>query len=137
MMLRMEWHLASCALAAIGESGPGLEAGPHMDESDPWLADPESYQNIHDIITGRALPPELVAEARKQEMEFLKQLEAYTVVPISQCYDATSKKPIPCGWVDVNKGDEKSRMLQACCERDEAQQHAVVPIRDLLIYSTV
>eukprot|EP00971_Amphidinium_carterae_P315517 6271360-Amphidinium_carterae.1 len=39
-------------------------------------------------------------------MEFLQQLEAYVVVPIEQCYSMTGKKPIPCGWVDVNKGDE-------------------------------
>eukprot|EP00971_Amphidinium_carterae_P325488 6455761-Amphidinium_carterae.1 len=106
--LRMEWKLARVVLAAIGVDETSMEAGPHMDEADPWLAHPELYQDIHDNISGKPLPGELVAVARRQEMEFLKQLGAYSIVPIKQCYDSTGKRPIPCGWVDVNKGDEKA-----------------------------
>eukprot|EP00971_Amphidinium_carterae_P185386 3680817-Amphidinium_carterae.1 len=57
--LRVEWRLASCALAAVSKGEQPLEAGPHVDEADPWLTDPEMYQGIHDNISGRELPAEM------------------------------------------------------------------------------
>lgn len=50
-----------------------LEAGPHVDEPDPCHAHPEYYQEIYDVSSGTRLDPELVANARAAEMDFLQR----------------------------------------------------------------
>eukprot|EP00971_Amphidinium_carterae_P021839 430994-Amphidinium_carterae.1 len=95
----MEWRIARCVLAALGTNEDSMEAGSHVDEPDPWLAHPELYQDVHDNISGKQLPAELVAEARKQEMDFLKQLGAYSITTKQRCREATGKGPIPCHLV--------------------------------------
>eukprot|EP00971_Amphidinium_carterae_P302197 6004112-Amphidinium_carterae.1 len=90
-----------------------LEAGSHVDEPDPWLAYPDLYEAIYDNISGQALPPELVAAARREEMQFLAELQAYEVVTLEECYSKTNRRPIPVGWVDVNKGDQERPAVRA------------------------
>eukprot|EP00971_Amphidinium_carterae_P048960 964751-Amphidinium_carterae.1 len=73
-------------------------AGDHVDEPEPWLAWPELHTEVYDNITGRELPAELVAEARREEMRFLHDLDAYEVVPIEQSYTAMGRAPLPVGY---------------------------------------
>eukprot|EP00971_Amphidinium_carterae_P125542 2487110-Amphidinium_carterae.1 len=82
-----------------------LSAGDHVDEEDPWLGWPELYTQVYDNITGQILLAELVSEARREEMKFLSDLDAYEVVPIERSHTMMGGPPIPVGWVDVNKGD--------------------------------
>eukprot|EP00971_Amphidinium_carterae_P121853 2413087-Amphidinium_carterae.1 len=73
-------------LMAIVEDKNKLSAGDHVDEEDPWLAWPELYTQVYDNITGQILPAELVSEARREEMKFLRDLDAYEVVPIERSH---------------------------------------------------
>ena len=73
----------------------------------------KSYQNEYedhvrfvDDITGRPLNPELVAEARADEVRGANAHNVWTKVPISECYQRTGKPPIGGRWVDHNKGDD-------------------------------
>ncbi len=59
-----------------------------------------------DDVTGNELDPELVREARAEEMKEFKKHNVYVKVPLSECWAATGKRPIGARWVDVNKGDD-------------------------------
>ena len=93
-------------LQSSGEIG-ALECGPHVDEPDPWCADPSYYHSVFDSTSGKALDPDLVSEARKQEMTFLlKELGAYSYDTVENCVNASGKRPIPVVWVDVDKSSD-------------------------------
>ena len=70
------------------------EDGPHMQEA--W-----------DDVSGAELNPELVMKARREEIEYVRKMNLYTKVPISQCYEITKKAPISIRWIDINKGDKE------------------------------
>eukprot|EP00971_Amphidinium_carterae_P000222 4733-Amphidinium_carterae.2 len=103
-------------------------AGDYVDEPDPWLAWPELYTEVYDNITGRELPAELVVEACREEMRFLHDLDAYEVVPIEQSYTAMGRAPLPVGWVDVNKGDEKHPKIRSRLVVKETRRNS--PLQD-------
>eukprot|EP00971_Amphidinium_carterae_P233933 4642071-Amphidinium_carterae.1 len=62
------------ACAMQQQQGPSdpMAAGQHVEEPDAWDCHPEYYVDIRDNITGKPLDPALVAEGRRQEMEFLR-----------------------------------------------------------------
>ena len=59
-----------------------------------------------DDLSGAILEPELVAEARREEIKYFKSRGVYEKVPIEECWHQTGKPPIAVRWVDINKGDE-------------------------------
>eukprot|EP00971_Amphidinium_carterae_P180882 3588138-Amphidinium_carterae.1 len=115
-------------MAIAGEGHEKLTAGEHVDEEDPWLAWPELYKDVYDNITGQPLPADLVAPARREEMRFLHDLDAYEVVPIEQCYAAMGGAPIPTGWVDVNKGDTTAPKIRSRLVVKETRRNS--PLQD-------
>ena len=54
-----------------------LDAGQHVDEPDEWDIAPEYYQEVYDPVTNVQLDPVLVARGREEEMELLKDIDAY------------------------------------------------------------
>ena len=58
-----------------------------------------------DDVSGRALDPEQVKKARKEEIEYVHKMGLYVKVPISECHNKTGKPPITVRWIDINKGD--------------------------------
>eukprot|EP00971_Amphidinium_carterae_P101983 2018866-Amphidinium_carterae.2 len=46
-------------------------------------------------------------------MQFLAELDAYEIVTLEECQRQTNKRPIPVGWVDVNKGDQQRPSVRA------------------------
>ena len=75
--------------------------------------DDYSYAEFFDEISGEALPPELVRAARKEELEYVKQMNVYTEVPVEECIRSTGRKPISVKWVDVDKGDKENRNVRS------------------------
>ena len=57
-------------------------------------------------MSGKPLDPELVYQARCEELQEFKRYEVYDKAPLEDCYRITGKPPIGIRWVDVNKGDE-------------------------------
>eukprot|EP00973_Karenia_brevis_P070834 9846171-Karenia_brevis.AAC.1 len=45
-------------------------------------------------------------------MEFLTELGAYEYDQVDNCVKEAGKKPIPCGWVDVNRGDATDPLVR-------------------------
>ena len=59
----------------------------------------------YDDLTGDVLDPELMKKARKEEIEYFRQMGVYDKVKIEESLKVTGKAPIAVRWVDVNKGD--------------------------------
>ena len=68
----------------------------------------EEYGSDFDDISGTQLDPTLVRAARDEEISEIITRNMYTVVPISDCWTVTGKKPIGVRFVDVNKGDNSN-----------------------------
>ena len=60
-----------------------------------------------DDQSGAPLKPELMRQARRDEISYFKSMKVYDKVPISQCWQETGKDPIGVRWVDINKGDKE------------------------------
>ena len=73
-----------------------------MEINQEWLGHTEAY---YDNISGEWLNPDMVREARKEEMAEVRKHRVYEKVDTAECYERTGKAPIGTRWVDVNKGD--------------------------------
>jgi hypothetical protein len=60
---------------------------------------------VYDEITGAVLPPELVRQARAEEIKFMIDWGVWERALVTDCWRETGKQPIGSKWVDVNKGD--------------------------------
>ena len=85
------------------------------------LMDPEFEEVYMDDVNGGILPAEKVKEARRLEMDYLKEKHGvYVPRPRAECFEETGKPPIPVRWLDTNKGDPtnpnyRSRMEPISC----------------------
>ena len=61
-----------------------------------------------DDVPGESLYPELVRKARSEELDYVKAMGVYEVVPLAECMAETKRAPITTKWIDVNKGDTNS-----------------------------
>ena len=59
-----------------------------------------------DSVSGKQLNPELVSEARMDEVKGIHEHKVWDVVPMRECFNKTGKPPIRGRWVDINKGDD-------------------------------
>jgi hypothetical protein len=60
-----------------------------------------------DDVKGGGLKYGEVAEARREEIEFMMKRGIWEVIPIRECWEKTGKAPTGVRWVDTNKGDEE------------------------------
>eukprot|EP00971_Amphidinium_carterae_P054065 1064457-Amphidinium_carterae.2 len=75
---------------------------------------------IVDTSSGKELDAQLVAEARKEELTFLRNLGAYKVVA------REGRRVIPVGWVTVNKGDEENPRIRSRLVVKETKYHSTL-----------
>ena len=59
----------------------------------------------YDDLTGDELNPELMRQARMEEIAYFKKMGVYEKVSIDEAWRETGKSPIAVRWVDINKGD--------------------------------
>ena len=67
---------------------------------------------VRDNLTGEVLPPRLVEEARREEIEFMENWEVWEDVPVEECMAKTGKRPIGGRWVDINKGGPTNPLIR-------------------------
>ncbi len=72
-----------------------------------------SVGETYDEIAGAALPPELVRQARAEEIKFMLDWGVWKRALITECWAETGKAPIGSKWVDVNKGDAKKPQIRS------------------------
>ncbi len=70
-------------------------------------------KEVYDEITGAALSPELVRQARAEEVKFMLDWGVWERARVTDCWRETGKAPIGSKWVDVNKGDEKKPLIRS------------------------
>ncbi len=68
---------------------------------------------VYDEITGAALSPELVRQARAEEIKFMLDWGVWERARTTDCWHETGKAPIGSKWVDVNKGDVKKPSIRS------------------------
>ena len=68
-----------------------------------------------DDAKGGSLPVTLVREARKVEMQFVKDRDLYEYKPVSECFAKTGHPPVNTKWVDTNKGDDEAPAIRLTC----------------------
>ena len=61
-----------------------------------------------DDVTGQQLDPRLMVQARKDEIQYFRQMGVYEKVDVAEAWAQTGKAPIAVRWVDINKGDSQN-----------------------------
>ena len=61
----------------------------------------------YDDQSGTQLGPELAMEARRDEVQYFRDMRVYDKVPMEDAWQAIGKAPVAARSVDINKGDEK------------------------------
>jgi hypothetical protein len=89
----------------------GAARGRVKDENDELAAWPAS--KTYDEITGAELPPDLVRQARAEEVKFMLDWGVWERAPVADCWRLTGKAPIGSKWVDVNKGDATKPLIRS------------------------
>jgi hypothetical protein len=112
-----------CAVYALGHDTKhwGCSVGEEIAPEEEYLRVQDeveclkkhSPQRYWDAITNEELPADLTAEARAEELAFMKEWGVWDVVPVSECWKTTGKRPLQSKWVDVNKGDLKRPVVRS------------------------
>ena len=68
------------------------------------LNDVAEYEAFDDV-TGETLEPNLVMNARKEELKYFDEMAVYEYAAVEDCWSATGSGPIGTRWIDINKGD--------------------------------
>ena len=84
-------------------SGPN----PSQDNWVEWSEETwEDVARFFDNVSGEVLPTDKVLEARAEELRWCRDIGLYTKV-LRQVSTNRGIRPVPTGWVDVNKGDKE------------------------------
>ena len=72
--------------------------------------------HVSDDQSGEPLVPERVWKARKEGMLYVREMQVYKKIDMSECVRKTGRKPIAVRWVYMNKCDaaqpnDRSRLL--------------------------
>ena len=65
----------------------------------------QGEEQAWDDVSGEALDPRKVKEARWLEMDYYKKMNVCVKVPIEECRRATGKDPLKTRWIDIGKGE--------------------------------
>ena len=68
------------------------------EEDDEW------EDKVYDGKTGQLLSPELVRQARAEELSFMRKINLFDEVDVEECLKMIGKHPVSTKWVDMNKG---------------------------------
>jgi hypothetical protein len=99
------------AAASSTEVHCGAAQSRTKDEEDELAA--WSVGETYDEITGAVLPPDLVRQARAEEIKFMLNWGVWERALITDCWRETGRAPIGSKWVDVNKGDATKPLIRS------------------------
>ena len=84
--------------------------------------DDGSMDGAWNDVTGKALDPDLVRQARREELEYFKKMKVYSKVPRSEVAKHGCKV-ITTRWLDVNRGDATRPNYRAMLVGRELNTH--------------
>ena len=100
-------HLVDGAVAVWTEvEGEDVDLEPLVPEApadvadDPRPAGPKAW----DEYTGLPLDPKLVANSRREDIQFMEALGVWVFRPRSEAIERTGRPPMGTRWVGCNKG---------------------------------
>ena len=102
-----------CGLAHVGEGehedvGTGRRlVNEGESEMEKWLKQNQDEVRAWDDVTGKELDAEMVWEARRLEMKFVRLMGVYRKARRSWA-KAKGEKIIGVRWIDINKGDNEN-----------------------------
>ena len=71
-----------------------------VDEVQSIMDNPRDFlKEYWDDASGNALYPEGIRKARAEEMGYVRDLQVYSKVPISECWAKTGRAPIGTRWI--------------------------------------
>ena len=73
---------------------------------------------------GGWLDPELCANGRREEVEYIRRHKMYSRVPREVCQRETGKAPIKIGWAETDKGQPGKPNVRASWVAKEYKTHA-------------
>ena len=73
---------------------------------------------------GGWLDPELCAQAKREEVEYIRRHKMYTRVPRGTCLRETGEAPIKTGWAETDKGQPGKPNVRARWVAKEYKTHA-------------
>ena len=116
--LRASMVAAGCGLADGVEDGSwtlsSVETGTALEEPEPWAreAATDEEQIVRDQATGLPLDPKLVQAAREEGCAYMAELEVMKPSSMDECLAETGRRPVPCRWVDIERGRPESQGAQ-------------------------
>ena len=66
----------------------------------------EPMMEAYDDVSGAQLDFKKVQIARREEVQYVREMQLYDKVPINERKQRTGKSPTTVRWIDINKGDE-------------------------------
>ena len=112
-------------LNALMHDGGGVKGEPS--EGEPLLSTTSGGWNWDDT-RGGWLDSTLVANARREELEYIRGHAVHERVLRAACWEETGKAPINTGWADTNKGTEQDPLVRS---RWVAKEYNTGPRPDL------
>ena len=86
---------------------PGPIAEKHDDEENAEINNLDEKNGVYkDNLTGQPLIPELVKQARLEELKYFKSKSVWELRGVDEAKRRQGKVPISVRWIDVNKGDD-------------------------------
>ena len=76
--------------------------------------DPRGASLHFDTKTEKELDERAVAAARKEEIEFMRQIKLYDKVDWEECIRMTGRPPVSSKWVEVDKGTAEKPDVRCC-----------------------
>ena len=109
-----------------------VEAGPVLEEPDLVDRRPENddEQQFWDEATGLPLDPARVAAARAEEWAYMDELEVMVPATLDEALEATGHRPVPCRWVDIDKGDSTAPLYRSRLVCQETRRRSTIDAQD-------
>ena len=85
--------------------------------------DPEEIECAWDDVSGAALDPQKVKQARREEIEYVRKMSLYKKVPVKEGVARTGRQPISVRWIDINKGDSTNPNYRSRLVAGEINTH--------------
>ena len=79
-----------------------------------WVEEESTW----DAVKGGYLDPEEVRKARAEELDWARKSDMYDVVPRTEAFEVTGKRPVDLKWVDTNKGDPQNPVYRSRLVRE-------------------
>ena len=103
IQLQAQWGETQIFLLGTVEQGMKDKSKPIPREEDDH---DDTRVDAWDDMSGEQLNGKAVVGARKEEIKYYHQMDAFEVVPTQVALDRAGNNPIGVRWLDVNERDE-------------------------------